>query len=323
MKEEEINKYLFWAGIAVLLILSYFIIKPFVIALITSFILAYLVKPVYNYFSPYTGKKSSALICLLLIVLIILLPIAGIIGGIISQAQNSLNAEFIKSTLKSISSYPIIENLNIDISSLTRSAINFTISLLKTSAAAIPSIAISILVSLFAIFYILTNWDYLAEKLKQYLPFKDKNRIIKEIAHTTNALVYGTILIGLIEFIVSAIGFYLVGVKPFLLLSLIIFFFAFIPALGPAAVWIPLALYYFLMQNYFTAIGVIIIGLIISIIIDGIIRIKFLGDKSKIHPLIMLLGVLGGVPLFGLFGFIIGPLILIYTIELIDEALKQ
>ena len=323
MQEEKINKYVFWTAIAILLILSYFIVKPFLIALISAFILAYLIKPVYSYLFLRIGKKTSALICVLIIILMIILPIATIIGGIISQATQSLNAEFIISSLKTISSYSIIESLNLDISSLTKSVINFIISLLKTSVTAIPGIILSILVSLFAIYFILINWNYLEEKLKQYLPFKDKARIINEISRTTNVLVYGTILIGLIEFLVSAIGFYLLGVESYLLLSTIIFFFAFIPALGPAVVWIPLALYYFFVQNYFSAIGVIIIGLIISSIIDGIVRIKFLGDKSKIHPLIMLLGVLGGVPLFGIFGFVIGPLILIYTIELIDEVLKH
>ena len=323
MQEGEINKYVFWAGIAILLILSYFIIQPFLIALVSAFILAYLIKPVYSYFFPYAGKNSSALICIFIIILIIILPIATVIGGIISQATQSLNAEFIKNSLNTISSYPIIKNLNINFSSITKNAIDFIISLLRTSAAAIPAIALSILVVLFAIYYMLIKWEFLAEKLKKYIPFKDKGRVIKEISSATNVLVYGTILIGLMEFAAAAIGFFIFGVKAYLLLALIIFFFAFIPALGPAAVWVPLALYYLFTQNYFSAIGIIIIGLIISIFIDGIIRIKFLGDKSKIHPLIMLLGVLGGVPLFGIFGFIIGPLILIYTIELIDEVLKN
>lgn len=322
MKEGEINKYIFWAGIAVLLILSYFIIQPFFIALISAFILAYLTKPVYSYLTRYLGKNSSAMICVFIIVLIILIPIAVIIGGIIAQATQSLNVEFIGASLKTISTYPLIENLNLDLSNITRNVIDFIISLLKTSAAAIPGIALSILILLFSIYYILTNWDALGDKLKTYLPFRDKARFIKETSQMTNILVHGTILIGLIEFVVAAIGLYLFGVKSYLLLSAIIFFFAFIPGLGPAAVWVPLAIYYFFVQDYFAAIGIVIIGLIISAFIDGYIRIKILGDKSKIHPLIMLLGVLGGVPLFGIFGFVIGPLILIYTIELVDEALK-
>ncbi len=323
MHQEEINKYLFWGVLAILLLISYFILKPFLIALLSSFILAYLIKPLHNYLSSFVGKKISALICVIFITLLIIIPIAIIIGGIVSQANNSLNASFIKSTLADISSLPFIENLPIDFSSLSQRAVELIISLLKVSALAIPTVALSILVSAFAIFYILISWDLLKEKLKEYLPFKDKSKFIKEVSTATNSIVHGTILIGFIEFVVAALGFYLSGVKPFLLLAIIIFFFAFIPGLGPAAVWIPSALYYFLTQNSFTALGVLITGLIISIFIDGIIKIKFLGEKSKIHPLIMLLGVLGGIPLFGIFGFVIGPLILIYTIDLLDEFLKN
>lgn len=323
MEKEAINKYLFWAALAILIILSYLIINPFLISLISAFILAYLTKPVFDYLSPKINKKLSAIVCLLLIIIIILLPIGTIIGGTIAQAKNSLDADIIKSFLKDLSSYPLLQKLNLNPQELTKTGIEITISLLKISASALPSIILSIIITLIAIYYILTNWDILAEKLKNYLPFKDKQKAIKEISQITNALVYGTVLIGLIEFVIAALGFYILGINSYLFLATIIFFFAFIPALGPAVVWIPLAIYYFVIQSYPLAIGVIIIGIILSIGIDGLLKIKLLGKKAEINPLIMLIGILGGIPLFGVFGFIIGPLILIYTIELIEDLLTK
>lgn len=323
MEKEAINKYLFWAALAILIILSYLIINPFLISLISAFILAYLTKPVFDYLSPKINKKLSAIVCLLLIIIIILLPIGTIIGGTIAQAKNSLDADLIKSFLKDLASYPLLQKLNLNPQELTKTGIELTISLLKTSASALPSIILSIIITLIAIYYILTNWDILAEKLKNYLPFKDKQKAIKEISQITNALVYGTVLIGLIEFVIAALGFYVLGINSYLLLATIIFFFAFIPALGPALVWVPLAIYYFVIQSYPIAIGVVIIGIILSIGIDGLLKIKILGRKAEINPLIMLIGILGGIPLFGVFGFIIGPLILVYTLELIEDLLTK
>jgi len=319
---EIIKRYFFWAIIAILIILSFLIIKPFIISLASAFILAYLIKPIFNILSKDLGKKLSAIICIILLILIIILPIWALTLTVISQAQQSLNTQFITSSLKTLSSYPIINTLNIDLSSLTKKGIEIIISLIKITASAIPSIIISIIIALTAIYYILINWDYLTSKLKQYLPFKEKERIGKEIGQITNALVYGTILIGIIEFIIAAISFYILGIKHYLLFSIIIFFFAFIPALGPAALSIPLAIYYLITKDYAVFIGIIIITIILSLFIDTFLKAKLIGKKTKINPLLMFIGILGGVPLFGIFGFIIGPLILIYTIELIEEIIK-
>ncbi len=322
-KEEEINKYLFWITLIVLIILSYLIIKPYIISLISAFILAYLTRPVFSYLSPKIGKNLSALSCIFLIIIIIILPLGTVITGIIAQAKESISADFIKSTLNSISSYPFIQKLNINLATLSEKGLEILIVLIKFSASTIPSILLSIFITLFGIYYIFVSWDSLAGKLKLYLPFKDKHRVIKEISEITNSLVYGTILLGFIEFLVAATGFFILGVKSYLLLSAIVFLSAFIPLLGPAAVWLPMMVYYLFTQNYFTAIGLLIVGIILSVGIDTFLKIKLLGKKTEINPLVMLIGILGGISLFGIFGFIIGPLILVYAIELIEELIRK
>jgi predicted PurR-regulated permease PerM len=118
------------------------------------------------------------------------------------------------------------------------------------------------------------------------------------------------------------IGFYILGIPMYLVLSFIIFFLTFIPG-GPALVWVPLAIYIIFQRNLFIVIGVLILGIILSYILDTAVRIKILGNKSQINPLIMLIGVLGGIYIFGLFGFIIGPLILSYSLKIIEELIED
>ena len=127
----------------------------------------------------------------------------------------------------------------------------------------------------------------------------------------------------LIEFVVGVIGFYLVGVKAYILLPALIFLFAFIPGLGPVLVWGPLAIFYIALQDYPTGIGVIIVGLIISLVIEILLRNKLVGSSTGINPLVMLIGIIGGMTIFGLFGFIIGPLILVYTLKLIQQTVSH
>jgi len=322
MKKEE-GKYIFWAIIALLVILSVIMIKPYLVAIITAFVLAYLLMPVFKRLNKKLNKSLSALICLLIILIVIIIPLGGLIGEITTQAYSSLNSNAIEKFVTTLSNQPFLTNLNIDIPSLTSRLIEFIISLLTSVIYYLPSLAISILIILLGTYYILVDWDLLAEKLKGYLPFKQKEKVAKEISNKTKAIIYGSLFIAIIEFIVTSIGFYFSGVPYFLFLALIVAIFAFIPGVGPGAVWVPTAIVYLFSKNYPALIGVVITGLILSIGVDAILRAKIIGDKTRINPFVLIIGILGGISLFGIFGFIIGPLILVYTIELIEDILKN
>jgi len=303
--------------------MSYMIIKPFLIPIISAFILAYLTRPIYKRLERKIGKTASAITCVLLVILVVLIPLGAIVGSIVNQAQDSLDQEGLKVLLGKISSLPIIENLNIDLNEIIQKGTSTMISLLTSALSYLPSLIITLIIVLFGIFYILVDWDKLLSELKNYIPFKNKNKITEEITKATNSIIYGTVLVSVIQFVIGVSGFYISGVKLFFLLGVLIFFLAFIPGLGPTVVWVPLAAYYVFTQNYFTLIGVLITGLILSVGVDTIVRGKIVGGKAKVNPLIMLIGILGGISLFGIFGFIIGPLILIYTIKIVQEVIRQ
>ncbi|MEK6890092.1 MAG: AI-2E family transporter [Nanoarchaeota archaeon] len=320
----DLRKYIFWGVILFLLISSYFIIKPYLIALVSAFILAFLIKPIYAILnSKGINKKISALISVLIILILIIIPIGVLLGGITQQAYSTLNDEKISAVLEKVSDYKIFDTLQIDIDGIKSKGLEFLISMLSNSITYIPAFIISLFILILGIYYILIHWEILSSKLADFLPVKDKNKAMNNIRDVTKGLVYGTVLLAFIEAIVAMIGFGLLGVSISLLLATLIFFFAFIPGVGPAMAWGPVALYYLITQQYSLAIGALVIGIIISVGIDNLLRIKILGDQAKMQPLIMLIGILGGITLFGVFGFIIGPLILIYTLKLLEEAMDD
>lgn len=321
-EDNQLKKFIFWGVLVLLIFLSFSIIKPFIIPLISAFILAYLIKPIFNKLEKPLSKPIAALLCIALVSLIILLPLGTITSSLTSQAYSALNSPVLSTSLESLSSYPIIQSLHLDLPSLTEKGISLTLSLFTSALSQIPSILLSLLILLFGMYYILLKWDFLSSTLQKYLPFKNKTQISKDISKTTKQLVYGTILIGIIEFIVSVLGFSILGIKSFILLSVLVFLFAFIPLLGPVIIWLPMTIYYFVTSQFWLAISVLILGLILSVGIDTILRSKLLGKQTQINPLIMLIGILGGISIFGIFGFIIGPIILVYTLKLLEEALK-
>ena len=195
------------------------------------------------------------------------------------------------------------------------------ISLLTDLTTAIASAIISVIIIIIAMYYFLVDWDSITKSLIRYFPFKHKNKASKDISKITKNLIYGAFIIALVEFAIASIGFKLAGLNSFFLLGIITGLFAFIPAVGPAIVWVPTLIIMILQKNIVASAIILIMGLIISIYIDTIFRAKIIGNKTGIHPFIVLIGIIGGVTVLGVAGFIIGPLILSYSIRLLDDLI--
>lgn len=321
-KEEELKKYFLFAVVFLLLFLSFKIIQPYLIIILSAFILAYLVLPLYNKLNKKLSARLSAVICVLLILAAVLLPLAGIVGGIINQASLIAENESLDSFVNQIEKFPLFSKFNINLDSLFEKITGLIVSLMSSALSYLPSLIVSLIVLIFGVYYILIGYDSLSKELKDYLPFEEKNKIAEEIDKSTRGIIYGSLLVAIIQFLVAAIGFYISGVDPYLFLSLLVFFLAFLPGFGPAVVWIPLAIYYGFVRNWFALVGVCITGVILSVYLDTILRTKILGEKSNINPFIMLIGILGGISVFGVFGFVIGPLILIYSVKILREYFR-
>jgi len=315
-----LHKVFFWVFVIILLTLSYLILRPYFIALISAFIFAYLVRPLHKFFERKKFPKAlSAALSIFVVLLILIVPFVLLVGSVVDQTSTYVNSGSFGVLIDKVSSITGFE--------LNRSVIlesgSFVSNLLSSFVSGVPHLLVSLLVMLFGMFYILYSWDELSVKLKTYIPFKNRDEIVEDVSRITNVLIYGTLLIAFIEFVIAAVGFYFLGIKFYLILASLVFFFAFIPALGPTIVWVPLAIYYFATGQYGIMIGILFMGAVLSLLIDTIVKSRLLGGRAKINPFIMLVGILGGISVFGVFGFIIGPLILAYTVEILSEAAKS
>ncbi|MEI7718408.1 MAG: AI-2E family transporter [archaeon] len=322
-KEKSFGKYILFGIIILLIFLSYQIVKPYLIVLISSFILAYLSKPVFNFLRPKLGKSIAATLCLLLILAILIIPATLIVTTLAKQASAIVKNTDLMGVVNTITSLPILDQINFNWASGVDRVGLLIFSLVGTVASQLPSMLLSGLVFLFAFFYILVGWDSVTKQVKRFIPFKNKEGISKDISQATHGIVFGYLLIAILDFVVSAIGLYFAGIKFYLLLSFLVAILVFIPGLGPSIVNVPLLAYFALVGNWYSFIIVLITWAIIALFIETFLVTRVLAGRAKIHPLIMLIGILGGTALFGIFGFIIGPLILVYTIELVEELSEQ
>jgi len=316
--KKEAKKYILFATIALILILAYKILAPYLLIIFSTFIISYMVRPLFKRLHKKINRHASALICILLVLLILIIPLAAIINGMVGEANTLANVE---NTFNGITNSTLFAKLHIDAGNLHNEITDFIMNIIKDLISSIPSIIISSLIILLGTYYILIDWELILRELKNLLPFKNKNKISKELDDATKGIIHGSLLIAILQFFIALGGFYFSGVEYYLIFSALMFLLAFVPALGPAIVWVPLAAYYAFTSNWITLVGVVITGLISSIYVDTIFRAKLLGKKSKINSFIMLIGIMGGIPVFGIFGFIVGPLILAYAFRITKEII--
>ncbi|MBS3081635.1 AI-2E family transporter [Candidatus Pacearchaeota archaeon] len=322
MQKEEIHRYLLLIILLALATVSFFIIRSYIIALIGAFILTYLVYPVHKKLEKKFSSSVAASITLLGTIVIIFLPIILIIKEIILQISGAIQSGAITNIVTKIESLEFIKKYGINLTELTNKFFEIGINNLSSITISVATSIVALFVMGFTMYYLLLNWQKINTKIKRYIPFKHKEKLIADIANTTKKIVHGTLLLAVIESIIAGIGFWLAGIDSYLILAALTGLFAFIPG-GPAIVWAPALIFKIVQGQYLDSAIILIFGLFVSIYLDTILRTKVAGKNSRVHPVILLLGVLGGTPIFGIAGIVVGPLLLSYTLEILEEVLNQ
>lgn len=134
-------------------------------------------------------------------------------------------------------------------------------------------------------------------------------QLLREFEEVSRAVVSSTLLAAIVQAGLAGIGFSVAGLGNVFLLTLLTFFGALVPFVGAAAVWGSASLYLlFFVKDTWSAAGLALWGLCVVSTVDNIIKPIVLHGQSKLHPLLALLSVLGGVGALGPIGIFVGPI---------------
>ena len=163
------------------------------------------------------------------------------------------------------------------------------------------------------------------DKLKGHIPLraKQKEELANRFSNVIYASIYGMIVTAFVQGAVGALGFWIFDVSSPILWGLVTVIVAILPFVGAALVWLTAAIFKLAAGDTFNGLGLLFYGMFIISTIDNLIRPGIIGSRAKIHPSVVLLGVLGGVELFGFLGIIIGPLILSILTIFLDLYLVE
>ena len=171
---------------------------------------------------------------------------------------------------------------------------------------------------LFLAFFMFTNGKEMEKALQQFIPLREDNigRLAAETKNMVRANAIGIPLISIIQGLAALLGYWIFGMKDYVLWGFITGVFAFFPFVGTMIVWVPLVVSLFSAGHQGQAIGLAIYSLIVTGNIDYVARISLLKKIGDVHPVITVLGVIAGLSLFGFWGFIFGPLLISYLLLL-------
>ena len=327
LNEKDIKKLIAIFLILSLAILVFILVRPILLAIIWGLILAYIFFPVYRKVLQVIKRPNLAafLICILVILLIVI-PLYFFVPLIIGQAfdvfqyiQKLDMKSFIKVILPSAPEQFIIQ-VTLTLDSLISKFTSGILGGLADFLLEVPTLLFNLVIIAFVFFFTLRDSEKLAGFVSALSPLNriQEKELVKQFKDITNSVIFGQILIGLAQGIMAGIGFFIFGVPHALVLTLLAILFSIIPILGAFFVWIPAAVYLFLQGNVPFAIIYLIYNIILVSNIDNLLRIYIVAKKTNLSQVIVLIGMVGGLFIFGILGLILGPLLLAYFITLLQ-----
>ena len=316
-----------------LVVLSFFLLKPVLTAIIIALILAFIFSPIYDFLVKRTNSKNLSVSLIMVFLLIIfLLPIWFLTPILIDQSlkvfQATQQIDFVGPIQKIFpalfASDQFSNEIGSIISSFTTKMANLLVNFFAGIILNFPTIFLQLVVVFFTFYFVLRDKKEVLSYIRSISPFsKDiEKKLFESSKGITASVIYGQVIVGVVQGIIVGIGFFIFGVQNALFLTLLAILAGIFPVVGTTLVWLPMVIYFMVAGNTVPAIGVLVFGLISSTV-DNFLRPIIVSKRTNLHSAVVIIGMIGGLFMFGILGLILGPLILAYLIILLEVYRKR
>ncbi len=305
------------AGLMVLGFLQY---------LLAGIILAYITRPIYRRFDRRVSCSIAAGLVLLVTVLVAVLPVFVLVVAVADDVAMLANTFSVDQT----PIVPAIESLieqysgqSVDVADRVASSVevvaNWAVGTAPGILGAAASLFLGLSVMLITQFYFVRDWSSFADWTREFnvLPTPIQNRLYTSTGRATRSVVKGHVFVAILQGLAAGLGLWLAGFPRVMLLTYLMIILSFIPLIGAALIWAPAGLYLITIGNIVAGLGLLIYGVILIGAIDNVARPLLLDEAIKLHDLFVILGVIGGVSVFGPIGLFVGPVIFAVLAELL------
>ena len=272
--------------------------------------------------------NTSALLTLTACILVVVLPVTVLVSSVVAEGADyykKLESGEVDPTqyIEQVrTAFPAVQQtldrVGVDFAKVKEGALNVSMSAGKWLAQNALNIGqntfkllLNICLMLYLTFFLLRDGNYLLELLIRALPLGDarERMLFAKFGEVTRATIKGNLVIAAIQGTLGGLIFWALGIPGALLWGVVMAVLSLIPAVGPAIVWVPVSIYLFATGDNVKGLVLVVFGAGVIGLVDNILRPILVGRDTKLPDYIVLLSTLGGLALFGINGFVIGPLV--------------
>ncbi|WP_375272472.1 AI-2E family transporter [Sphingomonas sp.] len=308
------------------------VVSTFAVALLWSMLAAILFQPLFNrIFSHLPGRANTAALLTLLIITVAVVIPAMVIGTLVVDQASGVYAKVRTGQINFTAYFRQVHDALPDrlqqladragLDSFERTQARFS-NVIGSRVSGIASQALSIGrdafaallgfgVALYVTFFLLRDGERLGAAVCHAIPLERgvTTRLVDRFVAVTRATIKGSVIVGLVQGALGAITFAIVGLPAALLWGLLMAVASLLPAIGPAIVWAPVAIYLLATSAIWQAAVVIVSGVLVIGSADNVLRPILVGRDTGIPDWVVLVTTLGGIELLGLSGIVVGPVV--------------
>ncbi|WP_120995133.1 AI-2E family transporter [Stutzerimonas urumqiensis] len=320
-----------WLLVAVSIAFGW-ILLPFYGAVFWAVILAILFAPLQRWLSSKLNGKPNitALATLLIALLVAVLPmivLAGLlvqegaeiyrriesgdldVAGYVAQARQMLPASIEEQLVRF--GLGDVESMRERLASGALEASRFLATKAFSFGQGTFQFLVSFFLMLYLLFFFIRDGRDLVAKIKRAIPLSDnqKRRLFGKFTRVVRATVKGNVVVAATQGLLGGAIFALLGIPSALLWGVLMAFLSLLPAVGAALIWTPVAIFFLMSGSILQGIVLTLYGVLVIGLVDNLLRPILVGKDTKMPDYVVLISTVGGLALFGLNGFVIGPLV--------------
>ncbi len=338
-EEKKLSRWFFIAVLVLTTILFFRMMKTFLVPIALAAVFATIFDPLYQGFlRACRGRRSlAAFFCCFVLFLGLVVPLYGVGHLVTVEAINFYhsieddvtrlvqggNADLVRriENIPWLSKLPLDQiNLQEDLQKAAAGVAAFMAGLINRTSRSTLEFVVLLFITLFTLFYFFRDGRTMVRRLRFLIPLdrEYKNAIIARFTSVARATVKGTLLIALVQGTLSGLTLWIFGVGSPFLWGVVATLLSIIPLVGAWLVLYPAALVQALQGNYWQAIGILVVTIVVIVNVDNLLRPRLVGQETGMHDLMVFFSTLGGISLFGPTGFILGPMLAALFLSLLD-----
>lgn len=317
--------------LAVTLALGY-ILTPFYEAVLWGAIIALLSAPVYRWLlRRFHGKPNlAAFLTLLLVLVIVILPVTLVAATLAREAalvyqrlqSGELNpALYFHGVFDALPLWikTVLDRFGMaDFAALqgrTTALLTQGTHFIATQAVSVGQntfeFVVSLFIALYLAFFLIRDGETVVQALRTAIPLAPayKAELLDKFSTVVRATIKGNLLVAVVQGALGGLAFWYLGVSGALLWAVLMAFLSLLPAIGAALVWLPVALYFLAIGAIGDGIALMAYGLLVIGLVDNLLRPILVGKDTGMPDYIVMITTVGGMAVFGINGFVIGPVI--------------